>query len=102
MTQQTESHPAMRLFDLLINQIRDVIRIEITTLRHQTDGTAHKRQIAEKPQRFYTLKQAAIELNLSPVSVRRLIRRGLLRPSRATRHIRIAKEEIDQFARSTV
>jgi len=37
---------------------------------------------------------------VSQATVRRLIDRALLRPNKAIRHIRIAKEQIDEFARS--
>lgn len=40
-------------------------------------------------------------LGLSGKSVRRLIWRGLLHPSRALRHIRIPKDELERFLRET-
>ena len=44
------------------------------------------------------LKDAAQYLGgLSTVTVRRLIKRGLLRPNRALRHILIARCELDSF-----
>jgi excisionase family DNA binding protein len=58
--------------------------------------------IPPKANRFYSLKEAAVELNLSEATVRRLIDRGLLRSSKATRNIRIPREQIDEFARATV
>jgi excisionase family DNA binding protein len=58
--------------------------------------------ILPKNKRLYSLKETAVELNLSEATVRRLIDRGLLRTSKATRHIRIPKEQIDNFVRTTV
>jgi len=43
------------------------------------------------------LKQAATYLAISPISVRRLIQRGLIKPNRALRHILIPIEELDRF-----
>lgn len=40
-------------------------------------------------------------LGVCDKSVRRLILRGLIRPSRALRHILIPKDEIDRFLRET-
>ena len=43
------------------------------------------------------LKEAADYLAVSPISVRRLIRRGLIKPNRALRHILIPIGELDRF-----
>jgi len=43
------------------------------------------------------LKQAAEYLGVSPVSVRRLIKRGLIKPIRALRHILIPVCALDRF-----
>jgi hypothetical protein len=40
-------------------------------------------------------------LGVCDKSVRRLILRGLIRPSRALRHILIPKDELDRFLRET-
>jgi excisionase family DNA binding protein len=45
------------------------------------------------------LKEAAKYLSVSPISVRRLIDRGLLKPNRALRHILIPVEELNRFLR---
>ena len=47
--------------------------------------------------RAYSIVQAARVLSISPASVRRLIARGLLRPNRTLRHLRISESEIDRF-----
>jgi excisionase family DNA binding protein len=47
--------------------------------------------------RAFSIAQAATILAISPVSVRRLIGRGLLRPNRTLRHIRITEAEINRF-----
>lgn len=57
---------------------------------------------AEAPQRVaYSLKETAAMLGICEKSVRRLILRGLIRPSRALRHILIPKTEIERFLRDT-
>jgi excisionase family DNA binding protein len=43
------------------------------------------------------LKEAANYLAVSPISVRRLIQRGLIKPNRALRHILIPIGELDRF-----
>jgi excisionase family DNA binding protein len=49
----------------------------------------------------YSIRETAQLLGVCDKSVRRLILRGLLRPSRALRHIRIPKDELDRFLRET-
>ena len=46
-------------------------------------------------------EQAAIALSLSPATVDRLTKRGLLKPSRATRRPLYSVEEIARFLRET-
>jgi len=48
-------------------------------------------------QRALKLRQAAEYLGLSTVSIRRLIKRGLIKPNRALRHILISISELDRF-----
>ena len=49
----------------------------------------------------FKLKEACDYLGgISPVTLRRLIARGLIRPSRALRHIIISKAELDRFLSS--
>jgi excisionase family DNA binding protein len=47
--------------------------------------------------RALKLKQAAEYLKVSPVSIRRLIKRGLIKPNRALRHTLIPLAELDRF-----
>jgi excisionase family DNA binding protein len=47
--------------------------------------------------RALKLKQAAEYLGVSPVSIRRLIKRGLIKPNRALRHTLIPIAELDRF-----
>lgn len=53
------------------------------------------------PLRVYSVKQAAQTLGMSISCVRRLIQRGLLRPSRAMRHLRIPVKQIDELLKNT-
>jgi excisionase family DNA binding protein len=43
------------------------------------------------------LKPAAEYLSLSPMSMRRLIKRGLIKPNRLTQHILISIAELNRF-----
>ena len=49
----------------------------------------------------YSVQETAQMLGVCDKSVRRLILRGLIRPSRALRHILIPKDELDRFLRET-
>ena len=53
------------------------------------------------PRLAYSLKETAAMLGICDKSVRRLIHRGLIHPSRALRHILIPKTEIERFLRDT-
>lgn len=64
--------------------------------------TTIEQQMEKRPLRLaFSIQETAAMLGLSDKSVRRLIWRGLLRPSRALRHIRIPKDEIERFLRET-
>ena len=55
----------------------------------------------ETPQGALKLKDAAKYLGgISTPTVRRLIKRGLIQPNRALRHILIPVEELDRFLQS--
>jgi excisionase family DNA binding protein len=47
--------------------------------------------------RVVKLREAASYLGISPSSVRRLIKRGLIKANRALRHILIPVAELDRF-----
>jgi len=52
----------------------------------------------QAPQRgALKLKPAADYLSVSPITVRRLVDRGLLKPNRATRHLLFPVSELDRF-----
>src|SRR5437899_12942790 len=92
MTPQTENdHPARLLFDFVLREFRSVVQSEIAVVREEIKRIVQSKEILPKVNRFYSLRETAVELNLSEATVRRLIARGLLRSSKATRHIRIPK-----------
>lgn len=103
MMQASKNHPAQLLFDLLLQEIREIVHTEIATARADLLRRAgHAEPTVSNNKRLCSLKETAVELNLSEATVRRLIDRGLLRSSKATRHIRIPREQIDNFVRTTV
>lgn len=53
------------------------------------------------PRLAYSVKEAADLLGVSEKSIRRLIDRGLLKASRALRHLLIPKKEIERFLEQT-
>lgn len=99
-TQNKADHPAQLLFNRILNDIRTIVQSELTIFQIEMQKALGQSNIPPKPRRFYTIKEAATELNVSKVTVRRLIDRGLLRPNRTIRHIRIAREQIDEFVRN--
>lgn len=56
---------------------------------------------SQLPRLAYNVREAAEILGVSEKSVRRLIIRRLLRPSRALRHLLIPKKEIERFLEET-
>jgi excisionase family DNA binding protein len=54
-------------------------------------------QVLTAPAGALKIKEAARYLGVSPISVRRLIHRGLIKPNRALRHILIPIGELDRF-----
>lgn len=52
---------------------------------------------AQAPRLSYKIKEAAQILGVSPVTVRRAIDRGLLKPCRAFRHTLISAEQLKKF-----
>ena len=53
------------------------------------------------PRVAYSVQETARMLGVCDKSIRRLILRGLIRPSRALRHILIPKDELERFLRDT-
>lgn len=66
----------------------------LVTAANPSSGTAPLRLA-------YSVKEASQILGVSEKSVRRLIVRGLLRPSRALRNLLIPRKEIDRFLDDT-
>lgn len=54
----------------------------------------------QHPPLAYKLNDAAALLGVSTVSLRRAIQRGLIRPSRAFRHVLISADELKRFLNS--
>ena len=50
---------------------------------------------------FYTIREVAVYLAVSEKSVRRLVNRGLLKPSRALRKLLIPVSELEAFFSNT-
>ncbi len=59
------------------------------------------RILFEAPKLALTRVEAADALNISPATLDRLVKRGLLRPSRALRRPLFAIAEIERFLRDT-
>lgn len=53
------------------------------------------------PPLAFKLSDAASLLGVSPTSIRRAVKRGLLKPSRAFRHLVFSREELERFLAAT-
>jgi hypothetical protein len=53
------------------------------------------------PKLAYNRREAAQVISVSPATLDRLVERGLLRPSRATRRPLFSREELERFLRAT-
>lgn len=58
-------------------------------------------QIRDYERGSYTVKRAAVYLGVSEKSIRRLVQRGILRPSKAFRKLLIPREQIERFFENT-
>ena len=56
-------------------------------------------QGAAPPRLAYTTEEASAMLGVHPVTLQRLVRRGLLHPARATRNFLFPSGELDRFLR---
>lgn len=65
------------------------------------NATAQQRLDTQPDRLAYNVQETARMLGVCDKSVRRIILRGLLCPSRALRHILIPKHEIERFLRDT-
>jgi excisionase family DNA binding protein len=64
--------------------------------------TTSQLQFDTQPARLaFSVQETAQMLGICDKSVRRLIMRGLIRPSRALRHVLIPKDEVERFLRET-
>jgi excisionase family DNA binding protein len=66
----------------------------MSILSEDVEGLRDKVGINRKA---FSIKETGILLGISQPSVRRLIKRGLLRPNRALRHLLIPASELDRF-----
>jgi len=64
----------------------------------QSTGTAIPMTVEKKG---FKRAEAAIYLGISPITIDRLTKRGLLHPSRALRHPIYSKDDLDRFLKDT-
>ena len=72
-------------------------RASATVLAEDTHVSGRHPQSTILPVLFYTGSEAAAILKVNEKTVRRLIDRGLLKKSKAIRHIRITRQSLDEF-----
>lgn len=92
-----------------LNQLRDELRIEdkeatpaetkAASLPHPAArASAHTQGL---PKLAYSRSEAGMILGVSPITIDRLVSRGLLRPSLATRRPLFSPDELNRFMRET-
>jgi excisionase family DNA binding protein len=79
----------------LVAQLRQMQTLEPRSEKNQSGVPAVGLRLA------FSVRETAKILGVSEKTVRRLISRGLLRASRALRHLLIAKKEIERFLDET-
>ncbi len=70
----------------------------MTKPNSQTDGAARRGTVEKMG---FKRAEAAFYLGVTAVTIDRLTKRGLLRPSRALRHPIFSKADLDRFLRET-
>jgi excisionase family DNA binding protein len=88
ITPHTDSNPPLQDAQTLL---------ENTRRRDDAPIIAKIEHNAVPPRLAFSVKETAGMLGVSEKTVHRLIARGLLRPSRALRHLLIPKTEIEKF-----
>jgi helix-turn-helix protein/tetratricopeptide repeat protein len=86
----------------LKNGQKDLARTYAEKALAMLDSHAAPLAVATTSKGYQTTVRNPTELSLSEATVRKLIDRRLLRSSKATRSIRIPREQIDEFARTTM
>jgi hypothetical protein len=67
-------------------------------LKFNQDAAGHGQPL---PKLAFTRREAAHLISQSPATLDRLVQRGLLHPSRATRRPLFSREELERFLRET-
>ncbi|MGB8353817.1 MAG: helix-turn-helix domain-containing protein [Chthoniobacteraceae bacterium] len=97
-----ESNPdAIKAFAGFFDEFREV-RQKLADALIRIEELEKARPVPTKAKRYYSVKDTALELNVSEKSVRRAIERGFLKVSRGLRHIRVPAEELDAYQARTV
>jgi len=63
----------------------------------QQDTRSNEREAAAIPRLAYTMRETAAALGVTPITVWRLTKRGILKPNRATRCPLYPVSEINRF-----
>lgn len=80
---------------------REQARTESLTRRFQMNAVQIATTEKQLPRLAYKLKESAQIIGVSEKSIRRAIDRGLLKPSRAFRHVLISATELEAFLKNT-
>lgn len=83
----------MANISLEIPELAELIK-HFKTLADRVDKIEGKHLVSKN---YYSIKEAAVYLNLSEKSVRRLIERKLITASRGTRHYRLSRETLEDY-----
>ena len=83
------------------DELKDEDKIDSQSQENQTTASVESGHVSIPHRLAYNVEETAVVLGISVKSVRRLVSRRLLRPSRALRHILIPKTEIQRFLERT-
>lgn len=93
---------AFEIFGSIVPEIAGLSK-DIKELRKEVaELKAGKSPAPLRKKKFLKVKEVAAELGISTTSVYRYIDRGLLKPSKASRHKLIPTEQIENFSKSVI
>jgi excisionase family DNA binding protein len=97
--QQTTPLPNPRLHDDLIRRLRSWSARSVKPI--QPVDVPTEKIVRHLPKLAFNLEEAALVLGLSTRTLRRLVHRGLLHTSKATRRFIFSRTEIERFLQET-
>lgn len=90
-------------FERLRGQLRTKVYMQPQEFTNSSVHAPQNLTVVEEsrplPRLAYSIAEVALMLGLSQKTIHRFIQRGLLKPLRAARHLRVPRLELDRFLR---